>query len=926
MAEKRKLLELDIDVESILTKSVELKSKLDSLRTTQKELKDSGDTNSEAYIKLSAQISKVSSEYNINQKQLTNLAQVSGNYLSINQKVGLSLDKEINSISEARTNNAELLKIRNELNLSRADEKALADEINAKLDKNNGFIKENVSAYEKQKIGIGDYKTAITEAIGETGIFSGQLSGLKTVYDTGLKVLSPFKNDIIATATGMRASAVATEGMTTAQTGLTVATNIGTGAMRIFAIAVAATGIGAIIILVGLLIGYFKTLDPVVDKIEQVFAGFGGVLSLVTEKVGSFITGITNVKDLLSKLGSFFTDPIGSLKSFGKELANAAKEASNLKEREQDLEDQMTANSLLNKKQESEIARLMIQAKDRSKTQGEQNKAFADAERLNKEIFERNKKDAKEGLDIAIAQAQEKRKLTAQEIADIKSLDGAKLKALENAGRIAPENTKLLLKQFESQIDIENQANEQLDRITTKKNNALEKQEAANEAAAKKAEDKKNKLIEEAQRRLKAELDLFISQQGIRAKSMQEELTLAEQIKNKKIEIAKQEYEVSKKTTADKLILQTQENNIKNEFLKAQTDIVLANADRELKIFMDNNKSKLDANKFYTDEAVLQELDRLNRISEAEAEFQTQRLINGQINQQQYQDAIKAIDDQYEADKKVVLEEKAIEDATKISVDLENSIALDANNLELLTQKLDLERQAEVQAAEKSGADVNLINQKYKNKQATLENQAKITKIDATQQAFAQIGSIISTAFGEQKGLNFVLASMDAILGVQKAYLSQLVVGDPTSVPRAILAGVQAGVFGAANVAKIAGVKFAKGGVNIDGPGTGTSDSIDAKISKGESVITAEATANNVELLKAINANAGVDFSKQIFGSSTANIYNNTQSSQSIDYDLLAGKIAEANKSLPAPKVYTAVEDINLAVKNYAQVVEGANF
>ena len=123
-------------------------------------------------------------------------------------------------------------------------------------------------------------------------------------------------------------------------------------------------------------------------------------------------------------------------------------------------------------------------------------------------------------------------------------------------------------------------------------------------------------------------------------------------------------------------------------------------------------------------------------------------------------------------------------------------------------------------------------------------------------------------------------------------------------------------------------MKLAEGAVDLEGPGTRTSDSIPAMLSKGESVITAEATANNKDLLRMINANAGIDFSKQFLPSSVVNMYSNSNSSQTIDYDLLASKIganvAQANLSLPAPKI--AITDINQGQDSYAQVVDGANF
>jgi hypothetical protein len=49
--------------------------------------------------------------------------------------------------------------------------------------------------------------------------------------------------------------------------------------------------------------------------------------------------------------------------------------------------------------------------------------------------------------------------------------------------------------------------------------------------------------------------------------------------------------------------------------------------------------------------------------------------------------------------------------------------------------------------------------------------------------------------------------------------------------------------------------RFAAGVINLNGPGTATSDSIDAKLSKGESVMTAAATRRSMGLLEAIQAN-----------------------------------------------------------------------
>ena len=82
----------------------------------------------------------------------------------------------------------------------------------------------------------------------------------------------------------------------------------------------------------------------------------------------------------------------------------------------------------------------------------------------------------------------------------------------------------------------------------------------------------------------------------------------------------------------------------------------------------------------------------------------------------------------------------------------------------------------------------------------------------------------------------------------------------PTLAP--IAAGI-AYAAGAINAAKVAGVKLKDGAVDIDGPGSTTSDSIPALLSRGESVINAESTAKYKPLLTAINDGVGINFSIQ---------------------------------------------------------------
>ncbi|MBE8727976.1 hypothetical protein [Flavobacterium hungaricum] len=939
MAERRRIIELDIDVDAIISKSSQLKKELDQSREAQAALKKAGDTSSDTYVQLSAKIARLSSDYNQNQKQLVNLLSVDREFLSVNEKITLALDQENKSINDAKKNNEELKKIRNELNLADEEQLKLLEQINARIDENDKFIKENVSELEKQKIGIGDYTTAIKDAIAESGLFGGELKVIGDALKQTSKLFQPIKDDIVETAQNMRNAADGTESMTLAQKAMTIATNLGTGAMRIFALAIAATGIGLLVIAIALLISYLKTFTPVVDFVEQAMAGLGAVIKVVQQGIMSFVTGLSDLGGTLKKIGSFLADPIKGFKDMGKSMGEAYDEAVKLKKAQQDLEDAMEGQEIATAKNRAEINRLNIQAKDRTKSEEERLSLLQRASKLEEEDFQQRKANADEQMRLALLQIKNEAKLTAAEFAELQKRGFAYKEFVESKTNNTDELFDNLKKAILASTDIENEFYSNQEKNINKQNKLLEDQEAAREAArkkaiedAKKAEEARQKILDDAARKAKAELDLFISQQGNRAKSLAEGLKYEEQIRDKKLDIAQKEFDASKKTEIDKLKLLTDQNNIKNEYLKAQTNVVIALADQELQAYLDNNKTRLDANKFLTDELVTQELDRLNRISEAEAAFQTKRLEEGVINAEEYNAQIKAIDDKFDEEKRALIDQKAQEDKDKKAIDEQNEADILAlkveNEYQSLVANLERARTAEVAAAEKTGADTVIINKKYDALKKQLDANYYNAKLAVASSTFGSLADLLGKETAAGKVAATAQATIDTYLGAVKAY--QSLAGIPIVGPA--LGAVAAGVVvaaGLANISKInstkTDVKLAKGAVDLDGPGTGTSDSIPAMLSKGESVITAEATKNNKGLLRMMNANSGIDFSSQFLPSSVIQMYSNTNNSQGIDYDLLGAKVAEANLNLPKPKVFTAVTDINYEQEDYAKIVDGAD-
>lgn len=959
MADKRKLLELDIDVESIIAKSVQLKTTLDSLRASQDVLKKSGDTNSDTYVKLAAQISKTSSEYGLNQKQLSNLAQVSGNYLNINQKVGLSLDKEVKSISEARANNTELLKIRNELNLSKIEEAKLAAEINAKLDVNNKFIKENVSQYEQQKIGIGDYKTAIVGALQESGLFGGQLQNITQYSSNFTGIYSKMKSELSSSISQIKNAGAETEGLGKAQAAGAIATNVSTGALRLFKLALAATGIGLVVLALGSLIGYFTQTQAGIDKLNSVLVPlktiFLAITGVVSELGGKLVDTFSNPKKALEDLGNFVKQNlINRFTAFGKildgilhfdfkKVADGAlqagtgvenltgKIANGAKATAKFLED--------NAKKGAEIARIQREVNDK---QLEYNK---------NQVSVNDKLDEQLLISKDTSRSFSERAVAAREIISISEENGKKeeailqlklkqlqieqsLKGAKNLTNEDKQKTIDLLSQIDEAEDRGLNARLEQSKVIS---GFKKEQQANDDTAAQKRRDEASKLIDAGIAKSKTELDLFIAQQGTRAKSLEEGLKLEEEIRDKKLSIAKKEFD-SKKITQTEFELQSL--NIKNEFLKKQADATVANAQMELTDFIDNNKSKLDNNQFLTDELVAQELDRINRVSEAKAKEATTRLEEGKINEKEYAAAIKVIDDKVVEDNKAVTEAKVAADVEKTAIDLDNKIAATANEFEAKQLELDNNLAQELAAAEKSGASKKLIEDKYALAQKQLDKSVQDAKLSGIYNALGMAAGLFKEHTAAYKALaiaqTMIQTYQSATLAYSSAFLPIPTIASPAL--GAVFAGV-AVASGLANIAKIAGVKMARGAI-LQGDSHangGIPFTVDGKpgfeAEGGEAIINKKSTAQYGHLLSAINqAGGGVAFAGGgiTYPTSVLNTFNQSNQGSQIDYDLLASKIgsnvAQANLSLPKPIVYTAITDINNGQNDYAQVVNGANF
>lgn len=123
------------------------------------------------------------------------------------------LQKEIKTEKEAADQNKKLIKIRKEVDTTTAKGAKQVDLINEKIDKNNSLIKNNASGLEKQKIGIGNYKEGVTEALKEQEVFGLSINKIGGALKSGAGIVGAITAVLVGLGKAYASSARGAEDM-----------------------------------------------------------------------------------------------------------------------------------------------------------------------------------------------------------------------------------------------------------------------------------------------------------------------------------------------------------------------------------------------------------------------------------------------------------------------------------------------------------------------------------------------------------------------------------------------------------------------------------------------------------------------------------------------------------------------------------------
>lgn len=625
--------------------------------------------------------------------------------------------------------------------------------------------------------------------------------------------------------------------------------------------------------------------NAVLAPLKMALDAVGKVLQIVA-------SGILSVVEAGGKMMGWITKQLEKLPVLGKYVAEVNKENERYiaMAKEQVAIDRDTRNlQVQNAKNALQIATLKAKADDELNVSAkERMEAIREANRLEEEASKKNYELAKRRYELMVQQnaMAENTKETNDAIAQ------AEVEMYNALTEYQDKRGELLGREVSLANEIKSAEKEKSDAAIAAKQKELEAVRAAEDAMLALVKDKREQARKEI------------------------ELTYSRQIEDLRARL---------KTESDLTVKARQAINDQIKALEQQKAAELQKlSEEELQKEIDN-RTKL----------ISLQLEAVKKGSEQEYQLRMQQLLSqrdAELADKELTEQMKlAIVDKYDKqmDDLILQREQEISDKQQEAVRLRmgNEIMQlqqsGASELEILqeqaSQKLELLNSIQQQEGESEQEFLNRklqANQEYIDaKKAIADKEVEIEQVKF--QAIETITSGLSSAFetlGENNKtfaiLSKTLALAEIAINTGKALAAGIAQAQSVPFPAnlAAIATTVATILSNIAVATktVKSAKFATGGL-VTGPGTGTSDSIPAQLSNGESVMTARATSMFAPLLSSF---------KQMGGGVPINV---TQtSSQALGEDMLARAVAKGVQSM---RPVVSVEEIS-SVSNRVKVLE----
>lgn len=608
--------------------------------------------------------------------------------------------------------------------------------------------------------------------------------------------------------------------------------------------AILSTGIGAIVIVFGLLVAAvvkaFKSFKPLQDAVERfgvLFEVVGQVLDPIVELIG---VALTEALNFLSKAIAFVT---GNLDEFNQKLADKAaaeQAAKNIEKQKFDLETLGDTYTEVQKK----IVEARLNAADKIKAINE-DEVLSEEEKAERilQINERLARDIQSAIDEDNKQKEQKAKESADKARQIEEDYQSRLKTLRDENELA--QIKNEEDRQKRQLEITKDA--QLKEIESLKVSEKKKQELVNETLKNyeiKIKEINDKVLFD---RLKADNDLLKQAQSIRLSLMdneEERLKEESKIRAQDALVAIKESDASEeaKKEARLAIVEKYKDEIKKineKIVKNERDSLYATieSDREIRqIGLQNRLKEIDL----STQSELAKIQARSMVFAEQAKIDNEKelldlqnlLSNKEIDQDEYFNRVLQLEQTYALNLK--------ENSIKTEEELR---AQRMANIDAIGQLAGAIGQAATAMGEESAAGKVLTK--------VQQGLALASTSVALAEAFRGLGKDMA------KGFPANIIAVTSTLALIASAISQFKQLTGTDIK-------SGGSSSSSSSGNNLGRNYATGGI-VTGPGSSTSDSIPINVSNGEAVMTAGAVSMFKPMLSMMNQmGGGTSFAKSV--------------------------------------------------------------
>lgn len=854
-----KVLEIKVRYDDAIRKIAEYRKQLDVLKQVEKTLKEDvekGRISRDAYnIKLT--------ETKIASQEYTEAIRVLNKEIQNNRKIEQEQEGSLKQLRAQLSNLTAEYDSLSEAERNAAKGQSLKKSINDITDSIKGAEEETQRFYRN----VGNYEESINKAVSANVPFIGQLidiqnkaGGLKSAFNAGTVAVKGFSKQLLALLSNPVVAILS-------------------------AIAVAIMAVAKAI----------KSSEEASNRWSIITAPLTKVLNGLLNVVQFLAGGILSVVEAGAKLNNWISTQLEKVPLLGKvfkDINDSNREAIELAKEKIAIQQQERKDEVQNAKDALAVSELRNKAKDKEN--------YTDKERL--EFVRQANKLEQEQADRNVELAE--RKLKALQIESEWAQNNKE--ANDELARLEAEVYKARKDQFDKTRELLEQENTIKAEIAAKDKTAAEEAKKQAEEYIRIVKERKDKETEAIRQAEDAMLALV--KDGADKQRQQINISYSREIEDLKKKLLEEQNLTAKARDAILSTIKAKEQEQANELQKISDEQMIKDIE---------NREKL----------ISLQLESVKEGSEQEYQLKMNQLLAQQElelsnteNTEQMKIAIRAkynkqLDDLVIARNEDIARKE--QEAMKLRFETEIA-ALHGNEEEILRIKVE-QRKAELDAIQQmEGESIEAFNlRKLEAENAYIDAKQELAnkEVEIEQvkyEAMAQItGGLVTLT--EQLGesnegfakLSKILALGEIAVNTGKAIAAGVAQAQSVPFPSNIAAIATTITTIMTNIATaiktVKSAKFATGGL-VTGPGTGTSDSIPAQLSNGESVMTARATELFAPILSSFN---------QMGGGVPINI--TASSNQTMGEDMLARAVAKGVQMMPNPVV--SVTEINTVGK-----------